>query len=369
MKIFILSDSYAPHTRRWVNWFSERGHDVYLISFHDKILPNYSSKIKEIIVLRPRFLKNEILTKIFKVPFILIGLLRAYIKIKPDVIHSHTSGGYAWAPFILGLPNRIITPWGTDILVDIFNSKINYFFTKLSLKAAQFVTTDAEFFKLKLHALGVKNDKIYVHNFGTDVNKFKSKEKLIEEGSEYITVISTRTPNPVHDVMCFVLAIPYVLKEFNNIRFILVGDGTELSMLKNKVSELGVNQYVSFTGMVEEDRMIDLLDNASIYVSTSSMDAGLSASTAEAMSLSKPVISTDNSDNKLWIHEGKGGWLFENSNSEELANAILKLIQNPKDIELFGKYNRDLIVEKYNTDVELEYIETLYLSKTIPARG
>ena len=149
MKIFILSDASAPHTRRWVNWFANY-HKVYLITFNPIVLPNYSEKVEEIFIINPKFIGKLYIGKFIGVLFLLIRLLVKYLIEKPDLVHSHTSGGYAWAPFLLGLKNRFITPWGTDILVDINESKINYFFTSKSLQNARFVTTDAEFFKSKL---------------------------------------------------------------------------------------------------------------------------------------------------------------------------------------------------------------------------
>ena len=370
MKIFILSDGYAPHTRRWVNWFAENNHKVFLITFNSKILPNYSDKVEEIFIIKPKFIGKLYVGKLIGVLFLLLRLLVKYLVEKPDLVHSHTSGGYAWAPFLLRLKNRFITPWGTDILVDINESKINYFFTSKSLQNAKFVTTDAEFFKSKLLNLGVKNEKIYIHNFGTDINKFKSKslESFNSLKTDDMVVISTRTPNPVHDVNCFIECIPFVLKIKPKIKFIVVGGGTKLDYLIEKSKKLGVFNSINFTGMVDEEEMISLLDSAHIYVSTSFMDAGLAGSTAEAMSMSKPVISTDNSDNKLWVHENKGGLLFENSDSLSLAQNILFFVDNPKKIIEYGSYNRSLIESKYNTDIELKYVEELYSKLTIPKR-
>ena len=123
MKIFILSDGYAPHTRRWVNWFAENNHQVFLITFNSRVLPNYSEKVKEIFIINPKYIGGLYVGKFLGILFLLTRLLIKYLIEKPDLVHSHTSGGYAWAPFLLRLKNRFITPWGTDILVDINESK------------------------------------------------------------------------------------------------------------------------------------------------------------------------------------------------------------------------------------------------------
>ena len=45
----------------------------------------------------------------------------------------------------LGRP-YVATPWGTDLLLDINKSKLNYLLTKLSLVRASLITTDGKHF-------------------------------------------------------------------------------------------------------------------------------------------------------------------------------------------------------------------------------
>jgi glycosyltransferase involved in cell wall biosynthesis len=61
---------------------------------------------------------------------------------------------------------------------------------------------------------------------------------------------------------------------------------------------LNVDDFVQFLGRIPHEAMPDLLTQADIYVSTSLSDAGISASTAEAMACGLPVIVTDTGENR-----------------------------------------------------------------------
>ena len=66
------------------------------------------------------------------------------------------------------------------------------------------------------------------------------------------------------------------------------------------------------------------------------------------MACGKPVIASKIRGNVDLIDEGKGGYLFEVSDYNELANCIFKLIKNKSYIE-FGKYNREKCI-KYSIE-------------------
>ena len=60
---------------------------------------------------------------------------------------------------------------------------------------------------------------------------------------------------------------------------------------------------------------------ADIYISASKSDAGIAASTAEAMACEKICIVTDVADNRKWINKNTG-FLFEVSNVIDLVSKI-----------------------------------------------
>ncbi len=101
-----------------------------------------------------------------------------------------------------------------------------------------------------------------------------------------------------------------------------------------------------------------------VYVSTSLSDAGLAASTAEAMACGLPVVITDFGDNRKWIEDGESGFIVPLKDPKALAEKIIYLLKN-KDIRReFGMRNRKIIEEKNNYYREMEKMENSYIELT-----
>jgi len=362
MRLYILSDTAAPHTRRWARWFAKRGHEVHVVSFNPDALPSYEPAIVHSIWKSGG--RNALPQRVLKVPVIIARLRGLIREFPPDLVHAHSAGGYAWAAMLCGFRPYVVTPWGTDLLVDVKRSGMNRWLTGHALRRAALVTTDGFHFVDILRSFGVPTERTLVHTFGTDVHHFSSGpgegERLALDVGDGPLVISTRTLNPVHDVETFIRAIPAIHRAFPSARFVVVGDGIDRLRLEDLAAKLGVSDVTRFTGMVDEERMRRVLRASNIYVSTSIMDAGLAGSTAEAMATSLPVIQTDNSDNAYWTPDGEGGLLIPNSDPAVLAEATIRLLQDPGKAHRMGMRNREVIVKKNNVDIELAKIEAAY---------
>jgi glycosyltransferase involved in cell wall biosynthesis len=363
MKILYLADGAATHTRRWLNWFSSKGHDVELATFNKNILTGYNRVSCHVLW---RSHSNSILERFIKAPIIYLKLLFIIFRFKPDVIHSHSAGAYAWITLFIPKIPIVITPWGVDLLEDVYNSYFNYFFTRASLKNADYVTTDGRHFIKLLNGLGVHKKKISVVYFGVDTHYFSpAKNKLKNKSSTKLKIISTRTLYPVHDVLTLINAVSRVYRSNKNFEVLIIGDGSEKPHLENKCIREGLEKICHFYGNVDHSVMLNLLRQSDIYVSTSPLDAGIAASTAEAMSVGLPIIHTNFGDNNFWTPNKIGGLLFTPGSDKELAKNILELLKNKKLRDKLSKFSRDKIIKNYNIDIEMKKVEKIYSSLAV----
>ena len=263
-----------------------------------------------------------------------------------------------------GFRPYVVTPWGTDLLVDAARSRLNRWLTGHALRRAALVTTDGFHFVKIIRNFGVSENCILVHTFGTDIHHFcpgsdEGERQKLGFGDGPI-VISTRTLNPVHDVETFVRGLPEIHTTFPSARFLIIGDGIDRTRLEALTGHLGVSAITRFTGMVEEERMRRLLRVSDVYVSTSKMDAGLAASTAEAMATGLPVVQTDNSDNAYWTPNGVGGLLVTDGEPAALSDAVISLLWDAEKRHKMGERNRQMVIKEYNMDTEMSRIEHEY---------
>jgi len=141
MRLCFLADAQSIHTKRWVSYFADRGHEVHLISTE-------SIKVDEIKNVKIHVLKGLRRIKVvsFLINFLpsIIQVRRLIKKTKPDIVHAHYVSTYGLLGVLTGFHPIIITPWGSDILVVSKKSKILELVTGIILRKANLITCDGE---------------------------------------------------------------------------------------------------------------------------------------------------------------------------------------------------------------------------------
>lgn len=371
MKICFLSDAIQEHTRRWAKFFAQKGHSVDLITWNPNHLSDYEPV--KLHVVDKVFSGNSKLYGIGNLPVLLLKIKRILRDIRPDILHVHSVTSYAWMAMLSGFRPYVVTPW-MDMNIGVEKSFITRELSHLAVKKAALIIIDAQFVKEQLINWGVDENNIKVVMFGVNFERIPNEKKrnsgLIQRYnlSDAPIVISTRLLTVIRDVESFVRAVPLIKKVISDVNFVVVGSGIERENLEAIARSNGTYDAIRFIGHVTEKEMIDWLCTSDIYVSTSLTDAGLAASTAEAMACRLPVVTTDNSENSLWVHEDSGGYLYPNQKPDKLAECIIKLLKDKSLREKFGEYNRKIIEENNNYHIEMEKVESLYM-KTIASKA
>lgn len=364
LRLCFFADAAAEHTRRWAKFFALRGDDVHVITWRPRVLEDYDP-VKVHVFKKPIDVKGTTLARVRNLFPVLRGISRLLKDLDPDLIHAHSVGAYAWMAMLSRRHPYVATPWGSDILLHIHESRVERLFTTAALKRADLVTCDAYFVKDEAIALGVRPERVEVITFGVDLERFTARPPRPELRAdlgwqEAVIVVSNRTLTPIHDVDTLVHAIPKVLSRAPTARFVLLGGGSERDRLEKLADELGVRDKTYFGGHVTEDEMAEWLRTSDVYVSTSLSDAGLAAGTAEAMASELPVVSTDNSENDKWIDVEQGGFLVPNGDASAVADAILRLVEDAELRRRYGDHNRGVIEERNNYEREMSKMGDLY---------
>jgi len=92
---------------------------------------------------------------------------------------------------------------------------------------------------------------------------------------------------------------------------------------------------------VAEPEMPSLYHAADLYVSGTHSD-GSSVSLMQALACGLPVLVSDIPGNREWITPGEAGWLFQDGNSDELAEGILTAARQRNNLAEIGKSARML---------------------------
>jgi glycosyltransferase involved in cell wall biosynthesis len=228
MKLCFIAGANSIHSKRWIEYFTKKGHEIHWIS----LKPPTEGYVKNV---KFYLIKGVILSSI-------INIKKLVRKIKPDILHIHYAGINGVIGALTGFHPLVLTVWGSDVLI-AGKSKIKRPLVKFVLNKADLITCDAEHMKEAMVKLGVNPSKIKIVYFGIDTQKFSPRpkdKKIIQDlnPDNLPLVISLRNLEPVYDVGTLIKSIPLVLKEFSKVRFIIAGKGTEEKKLKNLAKNL-----------------------------------------------------------------------------------------------------------------------------------
>jgi glycosyltransferase involved in cell wall biosynthesis len=129
-------------------------------------------------------------------------------------------------------------------------------------------------------------------------------------------------------------AAALVLKTLPNTRFLIVGDGPDLTMLTEIAQQKGIEKNVTFTGFRSD---VPALLAASDMVAMPSLWEGLPLALLEAMNFGKAVVGSDAPGIEEVIQDGETGFIVPTKNAEKLAEKLIVLLQNPELTQRFGE--------------------------------
>lgn len=162
----------------------------------------------------------------------------------------------------------------------------------------------------------------------------------------------------VKDHETFLLAAQNVLENRKDVRFYIVGDGSLKEELERRVLELGISEWVTFTGFVKDVEKIEAaLD---IAVITSKAEA-LCLSIIESNIAGVPAVGTDSGGVAEVIKDGETGYLVPVGDADALAARIEDLLADDVKRKDFGEKAKKHAESMFMADKMTKRIEKLYL--------
>lgn len=158
--------------------------------------------------------------------------------------------------------------------------------------------------------------------------------------------------------------VQHILQAFPAVRqsvdahLLIVGHGSERAMLERLAEELGIRAFVTFTGLVPQDALPQLLAVADCFVIASTTETQ-SLATVEAMAASLPVVAVDALALPELVEHGENGFLFAPGDTGALAAALIRILGDHALRERMGRRSREL-VEKHDIRRVAEAFEALY---------
>lgn len=125
--------------------------------------------------------------------------------------------------------------------------------------------------------------------------------------------------------------MPKVLMKYQNIIYLIVGEGDDKPRLQKKVENLGLEGNVIFTGYVSDEHKADIIRIADVFIMPGKGE-GFGFVYLEAMACGIPVIGSKLDGSQEALLNGKIGEVVDPTNQMEMMDAIEKCLKTPKKI-------------------------------------
>jgi glycosyltransferase involved in cell wall biosynthesis len=292
-----------------------------------------------------------------------------------DLIHAH----FAYPEGLVGLLAKrrtgkplIVTCHGYDLLIEpsakygVRLSKRIDSIVRRVLNEAEAVVTASEATFNEARKIVKNSDRIHLIPNAVDIQRFNptlnsSKiRKRLGIGNR-IVVFTLRAHEPKYGLEYLIRAVPKVVKEREDVLFVIGGDGSLRRYHKQLAVKLGVNEKIMFTGKIPQDESSYYYAMSDIVVVPSIQEAfGLTVT--EAMACGKPVIGTNIGGIPDQIIDSYNGFLVHPRNPKDMAEKILRLIGNPNEARRMGINGRKMVEENFDLNKRIDKIIQLYMS-------
>jgi glycosyltransferase involved in cell wall biosynthesis len=158
-----------------------------------------------------------------------------------------------------------------------------------------------------------------------------------------------------------VRAMPLLRERFPEIRLQVVGEGTELELLRALVGELGLGTSVELLGWRSPDSVPRLVDGATAVLVPSLLE-GFGLVALEGMLGERPVIASRAGGLPEVI--GDGGILVEPGDVKELSTAVARLLEDPVEARRVARAGRLRAQARFALDHCADGYEQVYRRMT-----
>ncbi|MBI2758569.1 MAG: glycosyltransferase family 4 protein [Chloroflexi bacterium] len=351
MKIIYFSKDYSPHDHRFLSALSETEHEVYYLKLEknlrqieDRPVP---SNIEQIL-----WAGGQGPFRWRDLPRLVLDLKRVVHEIKPDLIHAGPIQTCAFIAALSGFRPILTMSWGFDLMQDAQRNWQMKQITRYVLRNSAFFTSDAQVTRDKAVAYGMNPDRTAVFPWGVDLKHFrpqrlvpgrkapvaKNRKSKIKNQKSF-TLFCNRSWEPRYGVDVLARAFVKVVQKRKDVGLLLLSGGSQGNVIRSILLNGGALDRVHFGGQVSQTDLPRWYHMADLYISPSHVD-GSSVSLMEALACGLPALVSDIPANKEWVSEGVNGWLFPDGDADALAEKILALIAQRKELPKIGRAAR-----------------------------
>ncbi|WLV24397.1 glycosyltransferase [Aciduricibacillus chroicocephali] len=360
-RICYLAGASTIHTVRWVNAMVAKGYEVHLITMHPAKLDQIDSAVSV------HKLKVPAPIGYYANVFQLKRLLR---EINPELLHVHYASGYGTLARLAKFSPTLLSTWGSDVYLFPYESKRNEKTLRKNFMAATRVSATGLALKRQTALFTPPDIQIDVVPFGIDTELFRKIPIKKESGD--IVIGTVKRLKEVYGIDLLLKSVARMIDQLHKeglddiagqIKLLIVGEGPQISELKEIAVQLRLEKQTEFVGAVPNVKVPEYINQLDIYCAFSRSES-FGVAILEASACEVPVVVSNVGGLPEVVRDGESGYITQLGDLEEMAERIKELVLDEGKRKEFGRNGREFVQSCYEWDRNVAVMADIYEQMT-----
>ena len=227
------------------------------------------------------------------------------------------------------------------------------------------IATNESYRRIAIDRGGMASDRVFVVRSGPCLDRLQivPADERLKRGRRYL-VGYVGVMGKQEGIDYLLRAVFHIVHELgrSDIQFGLVGGGTSLEQMKTYAVELGIADFVTFTGRLPDREMLATLNTADVCVNPDIANDMNDKSTMnkimEYMALGKPIVQFDLAEGRVSAQQAS---LYARKNDAmDFADKIVELLNDPARRVQMGIFGRTRVTEELEWRYEVPKLLAAY---------
>lgn len=221
------------------------------------------------------------------------------------------------------------------------------------LQDADFIISISEYtLRRATQTNDLKTDRVYLlpNALETDIRETNFADNIQlapTSGSCLLSVCRLDRDEQYKGVDKVIAALPEVAKKVPDVKYVVVGGGTDLERHRQFAEDLGVSARVEFLGFLADSDLRECYRKCDVFVMPSAGE-GFGFVFLEAMHHKKPIVAANSGGAPEVVQDGVNGRLVEYSDEQGLADALTELCLDSELREQMGNDGYEMLQHRFN---------------------
>jgi len=221
-------------------------------------------------------------------------------------------------------------------------ARVLRFLEKISaVYAHRVITSEGIPYKHVLESRGIPSSKITVVLNVPDDTIFDPESLPAREDGDHFRLVVVSTVLKRYGVQTLIRAIPILIRDIPELKVEVVGEGEFRPELEGLARDLGVEEYLNFTGHVALAEVPVRVSQADVGIAPMLDDVGVPNKVFDYFALGKPTVASA-LPSLVATFDGTCLSYFHPDDENELAAQVLELYRSPEKRDKLGRQGREL---------------------------